>query len=234
MQILLTVGRAGGHARAWRTPATVVGIVVATVGCWLLDTPNVLSHRLVLHLESTFPRANLEDGRSITGVIALGGDEDRIREAGRLARQYSGLHVVVTGAGERDYVLGVLGRDIAPDRVQVETQARNTYQNAVLSKATAHPSSGERWLLITSAAHMPRAVATFQRQGFAIDPWPIWDFDAYQPRPISVARHEWLGLAGYWLLGRTSNLLPAAIREARTSAQTQQTAATSAQGLLMR
>src|SRR5262249_44880433 len=189
---------------------------------------------LVLHLECTFPRVNLEDGRAITGVIALGGDEDRIREAGRLARQYSGLHVVVTGAGERDYVLRVLGRDIAPDRVQVETQARNTFENAVLSKATAHPSSGERWLLITSAAHMPRAIATFHRQGFAVDPWPVYDLDAYQPRPMSVARHEWLGLAGYWLLGRASNLLPSSIRDARTSAQTQQTAAASARGLVLR
>jgi uncharacterized SAM-binding protein YcdF (DUF218 family) len=54
--------------------------------------------------------------------------------------------------------------------VQVETQARNTYENALLSKATSHPRSGERWLLITSAAHMPRAIATFLRQGFAIDP----------------------------------------------------------------
>src|SRR5262249_22192674 len=102
------------------------------------------------------------------------------------------------------------------------------------SKATAHPNSGDRWLLITSAAHMPRAIATFQRQGFAVDPWPMYDLDAYQPRPMSMAYHEWLGLAGYWLLGRTSNVLPSSIREARTSAQTQQTAANSGQGLLMR
>src|SRR5262249_28388699 len=139
-----------------------------------------------------------------------------------------------TGAGERDYVLGVLGRDIAPDRLQVETQSRNTYENAVLSKATAHPSSGERWLLITSGAHMPRAIATFHKQGFAVEPWPMRDLDAYQPRPMSVAYHEWLGLAGYWLLGYTSNLLPSSIREARSSAQTHKMAATSARDLLMR
>jgi hypothetical protein len=70
-------------------------------------------------------------------------------------------------------VLDVLGRDIAPDRMRVETQARNTYENAALSKATAHPSSGE-----------PRAIATFHRRGFAVDPWPIYDLDAYRPRPV--------------------------------------------------
>ena len=211
-------------------PATVLGIVVATAGYWLLDAPNALSHRLVLHLESAFPRANLEDGRAITGLIVLGGGEDRIREAGRLAQRYPRLQVVVTGAGEREYVLRALGRDMAPDRVQVETRARNTYENAVLAKATAHPRSGDRWLLITSAAHMPRAIATFHRQGFAVEPWPMWDPD----RTMSVACHEWLGLAGYWLLGRTSNLLPSSVREARTWALTQQAAATSAQGLLLR
>jgi hypothetical protein len=42
---------------------------------------------------------NLEDGRAITGLVALGGGEDRIREAGRLARRYAQLQVVVTGAG---------------------------------------------------------------------------------------------------------------------------------------
>src|SRR5262245_5695879 len=199
MQTLLATGRAEGQARPWRTPATAVGIVVATAGCGLLDAPNAVGHRLVLHLESTFQRANLEDGRAIAGVIALGGGEDRIREAGRLARRYQRLQVVVTGAGERDYVLGVLGRDITPDRVQVETLAQNTYENFVLSKTTAHPNSGERWLLITSAAHMPRAIAAFHRQGVAVDPWPIYDLDAYQPRPMSVARHEWLDLAAYWL-----------------------------------
>jgi len=126
-------------------------------------------------------------------VIALGGGEERIREPARLARR-SRLH------GERDYVLSVLGRDIAPDRAQVETQARNTSENAVLSKATALPSLCERWLLITSAPHMPRAIATFQGQSFPVDPWPVYDLDAYQPRPMSVDRHEWLGLAGYWVL----------------------------------
>jgi uncharacterized SAM-binding protein YcdF (DUF218 family) len=212
MKNLLEAPRIGGQVRAWWVPATAVATVIATSGWWLLDTPSALSHRLVLHLENTFPRANLEDGRAITGVIALGGGEARIREAGRLARRYAQLQIVVTGAGERDYVLGVLGRDIAPDRVLVDTQARNTYENAVRSKAAAHPSAGERWLLVTSAAHMPRAIASFRGQGFAAEAWPIWDLDAYRPRPASVARHEWLGLAGYWLLGRTSALLPSSIQ----------------------
>src|SRR5262245_19496830 len=198
--------------KAWRALATAVLTVVVGAGWWLLNTPSALSHRLVLDLESTFPPANLEDGRAITGVIVLGGHDARIREAGRLARRYPELRIVVTGAGGRDHVLNVLGRDIAPSRVLIETQARNTYENAVYSKPMARPKGGERWLLITSAAHMLRAIATFRGQTFAAEAWPIWDIDAYWPRPASVARHEWLGLAGYWLLGRTSALLPSSIQ----------------------
>ena len=200
---------AGGKGRALRASATGVVTVAIAAGWWLLeDTSSVLSHRLVLHLESIHLRANLEDGRPITGVIALGGGEARIREAGRLARRYPKLQIVVTGAGERDYVLGLLGRDIASDRVLVDSQARNTYENAVRSKTMTRPTAQERWLVITSAAHMPRAIATFRGQNFAVDAWPIWDLDSYHLRPMSVARHEWLGLVGYWLLGRTNALLP--------------------------
>jgi uncharacterized SAM-binding protein YcdF (DUF218 family) len=226
MKNFLEAPRMGVQVRSWRVPATALVTVALAAGWWLLDFPSALSHRLVLDLESTFPRANLEDGRAVTGVIALGGGEARIREAGRLARRYPQLQIVVTGAGERNYVLGVLGRDIAPDRVLVETQARNTYENALRSKATVHPSAGERWLLITSAAHMPRAIATFRGQGFAAEAWPIWDLDAYRPRPASVARHEWFGLAGYWLLGRTSALLPSSIQALERSQVDHRVAAT--------
>jgi uncharacterized SAM-binding protein YcdF (DUF218 family) len=215
---------AGAKAR-W-VPATAV-LTAVLAGWWLLDTPSSFSHRLVLDLESTFPRANLEDGRAITGVIVLGGHDARIREAGRLARRYPKLRIVVTGAGGRDYVLDMLGRDIALSRVLIETQARNTYENAVHSKPTAQASAGERWLLITSAAHMPRAIATFRGQGFAAEAWPIWDLDAYGPRPASVAWHEWLGLAGYWLLGRTSALLPSSIQAIERSQVDQRVAAVS-------
>jgi hypothetical protein len=59
---------------------------------------------------------------------------------------------------------------------------------------------------------MPRAIAPFHRQGFAAEACPVWDLDGYWPRPVSVARHECLGLAMYWLLGRSSAMLPSSIR----------------------
>jgi uncharacterized SAM-binding protein YcdF (DUF218 family) len=37
----------------------------------------------------------------------------------------------------------------------------------------AAPKPGERWLLVTSAYHMPRAVGLFRKVGFAVEPYPV-------------------------------------------------------------
>ena len=82
------------------------------------------------------------------------------------------------------------------------------------------PKPGERWLLVTSAQHMPRAIGCFRKVGFPVEAYPV-DWHTF-PRwrfiiPASFSRglkrtddavHEWLGLVVYWLTGRTSTLLP--------------------------
>jgi hypothetical protein len=69
---------------AWR--AVYLSTIIAT-GIWLaavLDVPAML----VAPLEYRFERGEILDAEGITGVIALGGGVERIREAGRLARRY--------------------------------------------------------------------------------------------------------------------------------------------------
>jgi uncharacterized SAM-binding protein YcdF (DUF218 family) len=51
---------------------------------------------------------------------------------------------------------------IARTRVVAEDKSRNTVENAVFSKALAQPKPGERWLLVTSAYHMPRSMAELE------------------------------------------------------------------------
>ena len=46
-----------------------------------------------------------------------------------------------------------------------ENQSRNTFENAVFTQALVHPKKGERWLLVTSALHMPRAMGVFRALG---------------------------------------------------------------------
>jgi uncharacterized SAM-binding protein YcdF (DUF218 family) len=110
---------------------------------------------------------------------------------------------------------------VAPERILIEQQSRNTVENAVLSKQIAQPKPGERWLLVTSAYHMPRSVGVFRQAGFPVEPYPVdWRTrgfaDALRPfstigdglRRTDTAVREWIGLAAYWLTGRTSAFFP--------------------------
>ena len=98
----------------------------------------------------------------------------------------------------------------------------NTLENAILSKDLARPQPGERWLLVTSAYHMPRAIGIFRKAGFDVEPYPVdWrtsgSGDALRPFPTvgdglrrtDTAVREWVGLLVYWLMGMSSSLFPA-------------------------
>jgi uncharacterized SAM-binding protein YcdF (DUF218 family) len=94
-------------------------------------------------------------------------------------------------------------------------------ENAVFSKAIARPKRGERWLLVTSAFHMPRAIGVFRKAGFPVEAYPVdWRTRGTEDllRPFAVmsdglqrsdnAVHEWVGLLVYWLTNRSSELFP--------------------------
>lgn len=105
--------------------------------------------------------------------------------------------------------------------VVYEGRSRTTWENARDLASLVHPAPAHPWLLITSAAHMPRAVAAFRAAGFDVIADPV----AYQTAPTLASRlapgfperlarldeaaHEWGGLVSYVLLGRTRRLLPA-------------------------
>jgi uncharacterized SAM-binding protein YcdF (DUF218 family) len=71
------------------------------------------------------------------------------------------------------------------------------------------PQPGEKWLLVTSTYHLPRAVGAFRQLGFAVEPWPVRDLSGSAAQQAAVIRHELLGLLWYWLAGRSSELVPA-------------------------
>ena len=62
---------------------------------------------------------------------------------------------------------------IDPARVMIEDRSRTTFENAVFSRALANPKPGERWLLVTSAWHMPRSVGVFRKAGFDVTAYPV-------------------------------------------------------------
>lgn len=205
------------RARWWI--ASLCGVLL---GCWVVQTILIrpawssigvgarFGGLLVPPLEHRFERTDIGDPTTLTGLVVLGGHDDRIREAGRLARQWPHLKIFVSGAGTPDYVQRLLGGDIASQRVQVETISRTTFENALNSMRFVAAAPGERWLLVTSAFHMPRSMGVFRSTGFVVEPWPVFHPTGNQPTLYhNAAKHEWLGLVWYWLLGRSQGLFPA-------------------------
>ena len=117
---------------------------------------------------------------------------------------------------------------VARERLILESDARDTYENAIYLKkeleAKGELDPSKRWLLITSAYHMPRSVGAFRQAGFSVEPWPV-DYrtrgaaDLTRPfdkvseglRRVDTATREWVGLFAYWLTGRTDALFPAPV-----------------------
>jgi uncharacterized SAM-binding protein YcdF (DUF218 family) len=167
------------------------------------------------------------------GVAVFGSSVDRVITAAGLARRYPRARIVFSGgnanlvfddaAKEADYAVAVFASlGISGDRLIVERRSRNTLENAEFSRALAAPKAGERWLLVTSAYHMPRSVGVFRKAGFAVEPYPVdwrtggrWSdllkFSVYAIEGlgrVELAMREWMGLAAYWISGKTSALFP--------------------------
>ena len=197
-------------------------------------------------LENRFPKPAI--GGDIDGIIVLGGAVDthvsaargvlalndgaeRLTEAAMLALAYPSTRILLSG-GLGDTRTGQmltessLGRElliqigIDPARIELEERSRTTCENARQSKEVAQPQPGEQWLVITSASHMPRAVACFRAADFPVTPYPV-DYRTESGaagglfRLISsglqasdLAAHEWIGLA-YYRLTQTRELFPA-------------------------
>lgn len=201
-----------------------------------------------LWLENRFP-SNPQLPEKVDGIVVLGGalqarisakrntlalssSVERIVEFGGLAEKFPSAKLIFTGGSgslldqefkEADYATPFLRRlGVAPERVIFENQSRNTYENATFSFDLAAPKDGETWVLITSAAHMPRAVGCFRKAGWSgLIPYPV-DYsyagdETFGPPltigsgsgRISKALHELLGLTFYYLTGKTDALFPA-------------------------
>jgi uncharacterized SAM-binding protein YcdF (DUF218 family) len=164
------------------------------------------------------------------GQVSLNDAAERLTATADLARQFPDARIVFSG-GNGDLIGGQPEGDfairffenlgLARGRVTVENQSRNTAENALYSNRLIVPKAGERWLLITSAMHMPRAVGAFRQAGFAVEPYPVdylttgrrhlWqlsDSAVGGVRVTDTAAHEWLGLFIYWITNRIPVFFP--------------------------
>ena len=198
-------------------------------------------------LEDRFPAVTQPPAR-VDGIIVLGGAIDDITSQDRqtptltgaanrlttfliLAKLYPNARLVFTG-GSGDLVQGVateapFARDflaslgLPPERVVYEQSSRTTWENAVEVNHLVQPKPGEVWVLLTSAAHMPRSMGVFRAAGWRnMLAWPVGyrsrdHISAWAPglgeqlAVLDLAVHEWQGLVAYWLQGQSSAVFPA-------------------------
>ncbi|MEM8552488.1 MAG: YdcF family protein [Pseudomonadota bacterium] len=184
---------------------------------------------VIIVLGGYHPATNLL-GRGIDPArIPLNQHGDRLTAGAALAARFPDAKLLLTDGGEpagadlSAALVQALG--IAPDRIIVERHATSTFENALLSLELLAPLGESRVVIVSSAWHLPRALATFRSAGFQnVVPWPV-DFVSdgvppWQNWPGSVAAklshadlaaREIAALVYYRLTGRIHALFPTAI-----------------------
>lgn len=210
-----------------------------------------LPMRMAGYMENYYPQQKHDDFQNITGIIVLGGgfnsglsmekDElnvnhniERIFAFIDVAKQFPDAKKIFTGgngkishqegATEARFAKEFIERysDLDTSTIVFEDSSRNTIENAKNSYNLIQPKENERWVLITSAYHMPRAMNCFLSQGWTnLVPYPV-DYRSsggssfifklpdftFGSVVFDVAYKEWIGLWAYYLTGKTKTLLP--------------------------
>ena len=197
--LLMFVGIAGALLLATRWARLGRRLMVASLLLLAICGFSPLGNWLLYPLESRFPAWDASRGAP-DGIVVLGGSidadisaahgvavvrgaADRIIAAAALAHRYPNARLIFSGgssnlisndAREADYAAEIFERLGVPKaRLTMERRSRNTEENAEFTKAIAEPKPGERWLLVTSAYHMPRSVGLFRKAAFAVEPYPV-------------------------------------------------------------
>ncbi|WP_321495919.1 YdcF family protein [uncultured Desulfobacter sp.] len=224
-------------------------LLTCVVLAMIIITVIPLGTMLLVPLEHRFP-TNPALPEKVDGIIMLGGAEnnlltqmwhqpetknsaDRYIGFARLIRAYpDAIHLFTGGSGNsmhqdwkdantaRQVFLGldILGLDIS--KMVFEDKSRNTYENGLFSKALVHPEPGQIWVLLTTAAHIPRSVGVFSQLNWPVIPYPVDHFTRPDKRiypglnfsgnleRLVVATTEWAGLTAYYITGKTNALFP--------------------------
>lgn len=216
------------HANRWAMRFLVGSWVIITLSGWIPPVAWALRH-----LESQYPPLVFEDinPHDYHGIIVLGGGilsgklvatrphsewgegSERLLTAAQWLQQVPQWHVILSGYSGNPRHQGpseseisaqwLITQGIDPQRITLENKSRNTQENAqqVAQLAITHK---RKWLLMTSASHMPRAVRYFQSHGVSITPTPVdyrlpargpdpWFDLSYGHTLWQLLCHEWAG-----------------------------------------
>jgi uncharacterized SAM-binding protein YcdF (DUF218 family) len=225
--ILLRLGKKGISASF---------LLLAMLVLWIASMPFVAA-LLYRSIESHYAAVPLDQVPAGGCVIVLGGvvgapnpprvdieltdSIDRVYKTAELYHAGKAPYVIVTGGNqpwsesakaEAELIREVLmDWDVPKDAIFLEGSSRNTRENALYTKNIINRLFCEQPLLVTSAAHMQRAVAAFDSVGIGVTPVVtdvrvvdqslpgVMDFlpDAQSLAMTSEAIREWLGQKVY-------------------------------------
>src|SRR2546421_4802493 len=246
--ILISLGLLGAVLMTTRFAPAGRRLAVASLVLIAIAGLSPLGNAIILPLEERFPPWDAARGAP-TGIISLGGAFDtvvspargevalneaaeRLTAIAELARRFPDARIAFSGGSGRLIYGGATEAElaarlfesfgIAKERIILEGKSRDTEENARFTKELLQPKPGERWLLVTSAHHMPRAVGVFRAAGFPVEAYPV-DYrirgaiDLLRPfanvgdglRRTDTAAREWAGLVVYRVTGRTAEFFPA-------------------------
>ena len=225
--------------RGRRRPAGLC-LLFSLLVLWLPSLPAVSDH-LRASLERRYPPVPIEDvpkadvivvlGGAVEAVIPprlgidLGAAADRVLYAAQLYGAGKVELIIACGghlpwmresSAEAPAMAELLRAWGVPDEaILLEMESRNTYENALHSKRLLQTNGLKQVLLVTSALHMPRALALFRASGIDAVPAPTdfevvdrgdrtlmsWLPDAAALEGSTRAIKEYLGLGVYWIQG---------------------------------
>jgi len=231
---LLLLGFLGLLLAARRKAAGLLLIFLAGVALWLLSCHAVsvwLAHTL-LPQHAPVTAAAVKSG-GVQAIVVLGGGVHpvapeygepqaspaaamRLRYGVWLARQ-SGLPVAFAGGlgwgaangqviSEGEVARRAAQQDYGLALRWIDTQSRDTVENAQFLKPLMEKDKVQRIALVTHAWHMPRSVRAFERAGFIVTPAPMgfilpsrngvlqWTPSADGLGTSQLILKEWLGL----------------------------------------
>ena len=163
------------------------------------------------------------------GQLNVNGGAERVLAGAALKKRYPDATLVFTGI-YRDIIPKefttqfdnnfFFGSEYERGQVIFLGEARSTYEEAIVSQKYLNIRANERWMLVTSAYHMPRAYLSFKAQGLELIPYPV-DYSSagdlrYRPSLFFIGKlakldetvREWGALLIYRYLGRTTQFLP--------------------------
>jgi len=165
----------------------------ALVSLWVSSMP-AFTTWIVRSLEDRYPPLAIDQVMPVDFIVLLGGllsdvrrpgapsdmrsEADRLWHTVRLFRAGKAPKILVSGGNIKSGKVAeavllkplLLEMGVPASAILLESRSRNTRENALYSAIILGRLNAKRVLLVTSAAHMRRAVAAFSRAGVAVIP----------------------------------------------------------------